>query len=50
MRGGEGEELNKGREPWGNQTSFVQCMMAGWTRQQMKLDHGKGVISVILGM
>ena len=49
--GGEGrEKLNRGRGEWETQTSFVQSMMVGQTRQQMKLTQGNGIIAVIPGM
>ena len=35
---------------WETQISFVQNMIVGQTRQQMKLTHGNGIIAVILGM
>ena len=39
--GREGKELNRGRGEWETQTSSVQSMMAGQTRQQMKLNSWK---------
>ena len=46
---GGGKDLNRGRGRE-TQTSFVQSMTAGWTRKQMKLTHGKGIIAEISRM
>ena len=48
-RRGKGKYLNRGRGRE-NQTSFVQSMMVGWTRKQMKLTHGNGIIVEISGI